>query len=77
MIIRGKDMKRVMHDKDLTKSLKEAGETLHNYRKHLEKQIPNRWKITTLFAPAQYQKIAKVGKNRYIGLSSFQMGSAF
>lgn len=54
-------------DKDLTKRLHEAAKILGDYRKSLEKQIPEKWEIRTLMFPVQYQKVVKVGKTRYMG----------
>lgn len=36
-------MRRVMHDKELAEKMKEAAKILGDYRKFLEKQIPEQW----------------------------------
>lgn len=68
-------MKRAISVKEFSERMKDAGEILRNYRKSLEKQIPKQWRITTLFAPVQYQKIMKVGKNSYMGYLRSRWGN--
>lgn len=60
-------MKKVILDTKLNKRFEEARKILVNYRKMLEKQIPEGWKIETLMFPIQYEKTIKIGKKKYIG----------
>lgn len=70
-------MRRVMLDKELAEKMKEAASILGDYRKSLEKQIPEQWEIRTLMFPVQYQKVVEVGKNRYMGYLRSRWGNPF
>jgi len=66
-------MKGTMNEKTLEK----ARNILINYRKTIERKLPEGWKITTLFAPVQYENVVKLGKNRYMGYLRSRWDSPF
>ncbi len=67
-------MKRVLLDSN---KMNEAKGVLINYRKAVTKKLPEGWKITTLFAPIQYEKTVLLGKKIYIGYLRSRWGYPF
>jgi len=66
-------MKRVMLDTKWN----EARNELLNYRKMIEKKLPEGWKMHTLMFRVQYQKVVKFGKNRYMDYLRSRWGYPF
>ncbi len=57
--------------------MNEARNILINHRKMLKKNLPEDWKILTLFAPIQYEKTTVIGKKRYVGYLRSRWGYPF
>lgn len=67
-------MKKMVFDR---KMLEEARNIMMQNRKMLEEKLLPGWKLTTLFAPIQYERTFTLGKKRYLGYLRSRWGHPF